>query len=418
MTHSATRPANDRHIQALLDMALALGATSDLDTLLQMVVDYSMELLDADRATLFLYDATTKELYSRIAEGTGELRISVNTGIAGAAARDLEIINIPDAYQDDRFNREVDKQTGYRTRSILAFPLTDNDNDLVGVLQVLNKQHGVFDKGDLALAQAFAAQAGVALQRAHLVDQYIQKQRLDHAMAIAREIQQELLPRKSPPLPGFDIACWNRPCDATGGDYCDFLALPGPRLMVSFGDVTGHGVGPALVSCATRAMLRALTTVQDNVEDVIGRVNNLLENDLPTGRFVTTFLALLHPSGEIFYCSAGQGPLLWLHAATGEVDILGAAGIPAGIMADADIPQQTINLATGDVFALLTDGFYEWANSDNELFGIPRVVELLRENTDMSAETLLHTIRMAVEAFGDTKQADDLTAIIIKKTDD
>lgn len=405
-------------MRALLEMARALGTTCDLDSLLQQVVRYSMELLCAERATIFLYDAEKQELFSRIAEGAGEIRISIDTGLAGAAARRLEIINTPDAYQDDRFNPDVDKKTGFRTRNILSCPLTDYEGKLVGVLQILNKKDGPFTDDDIALAEAFSAQAGVALQRAGLIEEHLEKIQLDNALAIAREIQEGLLPSEAPRLAGFDIACWNRPCDATGGDYCDFLELDGDRLVVTLGDVTGHGVGPALVSCATRAMIRALSSVVDDIEDTMGRVNRLLSEDLPHNRFVTVFLGLLDgAAGTLTYSSAGQGPLLWFHRLSQKTDVIGADGIPMGILPDCSpFVAQTRPLETGDVFALLTDGFYEWARTDGELFGVERVIQVLKDQQDRSAAEILGAIRSAVEAFADTKQADDLTAIIIKRT--
>jgi len=398
-------------------MALALGTTSSLDKLLQMVVSYSMELLNAERATLFLYDQEHEQLYSRITEGIDDFRLSIHSGIAGAAARSLEIINIPDAYDDQRFNRDLDKTTGYRTRSILAFPLTNYDGKLVGVLEMLNKRQGVFEEKDISLAQAFAAHAGVALERAHLVKEHLEKQRLEDALRIAREIQQRLFPRQSPPLAGFDIACWNRPCDATGGDYCDFLRLDDHRLVVSLGDVAGHGVGPALVSCAARAMLRALSNINDDVAAVTQMVNSLLHADLSEGCFVTAFLGILHGrTGALTYCSAGQGPLLWLHAATDKVELFGADSLPLGILPDlGSLSVQTIPLAEGDLFAILTDGFYEWGREDGELFGVGRVTDILQRNKQRRSEEILGQVRTVIEEFSDTPQSDDLTAIIVKR---
>ncbi|MBN1435914.1 MAG: SpoIIE family protein phosphatase [Sedimentisphaerales bacterium] len=404
-------------VRALLTVTLALGSTTDLDELLGMIIRYAMDLLAAERGTLYLYDKETEELVSRVAAGTDEFRISVNTGIAGAAARTREVINIPDAYKDERFNPEIDKKTGFRTRSILTFPLEDHSGGLVGVLQMLNKKEGVFTDYDVTMAEAFAAQAGVAVHRARLVEQYLEKQRLEQAMAVAKEIQQQLFPRESPPVDGFDIACWNRPCDATGGDYSDFLKLNDGRLIVSLGDVTGHGVGPALVSCATRAMLRALSSVDDDIEAVTRRVNTLLNADLVTGKFVTAFLGIVDGgTGTLSYCSAGQGPLLWLHAGTDEVEVLGADGLPLGILPDIGaLPPRCLEMALGDVFVLLTDGFFEWARADGELFGSDRVSAIIREHKNNNAKEILHTIKASVESYADTGQEDDLTAIVIKR---
>ena len=413
-----TQKDSKKDIQAVLQIARALGISSDLDNLLKMVVDYSMELLNAERATLFLYDGEHEELYTRIAEGVEEFRMSINAGFAGLAARNLEIVNCPDAYADKRFNREIDALTGYRTRNILSCPLTDYNGKLVGVLQVLNKRNASFDNADIELTEALSAQAGVALQRAKLMEEYLEKQRMETAMEVAHEIQQEMMPSQSPPLEGFDIACWNRPCDATGGDFCDFVSLDKRHLMLSLGDVSGHGIGPALVSCATRAMLRALWSDNFDIEEVIRKVNRLIKDDLQDDRFITAFLGVIYSeTGLLHYCSAGQAPMLWLHANSSKVDILAANTYPMGILPDmGDIETQKTPMQTGDVFALLTDGFYEWARADKERFGIERVVKVIIANHKKNADDILKAIRTAVEDFAATKQSDDLTAIIIKKS--
>jgi sigma-B regulation protein RsbU (phosphoserine phosphatase) len=406
-----------KDIRAILQIARALGMTSDLDNLLKMVVDYSMELLNAERATLFLYDSGHEELYTLIAEGVKGFRMSVNVGFAGLAARKLKVVNIPDAYADDCFFRKVDAKTGYRTRSILSCPLTDYNGKLVGVLQILNKRKKTFDDSDIELAEALSAQAGVALQRARLMEEYLEKQRMDNAMKVAREIQQKLLPSQSPPLEGFDIACWNRPCDDTGGDFCDFINLDKKRLMLSIGDASGHGIGPALVSCTARAMIRALWIDNCDIEEVTRKVNRLMEADLPDNRFITAFLGVLSSeTGQLHYCSAGQAPMLWLHADSCNIDILEANTFPMGILPDmGNIETPKALMQKGDVFALLTDGFYEWAKADKEQFGVKRVVEVIIANRQKNATDILKAIRTAVEEFADTKQSDDLTAIIMKR---
>ncbi|MEA3428016.1 MAG: GAF domain-containing SpoIIE family protein phosphatase [Thermodesulfobacteriota bacterium] len=418
MTKGMTQKNSKKDMHTILQIARALGITSDLDSLLKMVIDYSMELLNAERATLFLYDSEHEELYTHIAEGVEGFRISINVGFAGLAARNLKIVNCSDAYADERFNKEIDARTGYRTRNILSCPLTDYNGKLVGVLQILNKRDAPFDDADIELAEALSAQAGVALQRAKLMDEHLEKQRLENAMEIAREIQQEMLPGQSPPLEGFDIACWNRPCDATGGDFCDFVSLDKRRLMLSLGDVSGHGIGPALVSGATRAMLRALWTDNCDIEEIIRKVNRLMEDDLPDNRFITAFLGVLYSeTGLLHYCSAGQAPILWLHADSGNIDILAANTFPMGILPDmGNIETQKAPMRTGDVFTLLTDGFYEWARADKEQFGIERVVKVIIANQKKNADAILKAIRTAVEKFAATKQSDDMTAIIIKKS--
>src|SRR5262249_28436190 len=154
-------------------------------------------------------------------------------GIAGAVAKSRRPLNIPDAYADPRFHREIDRQTGYRTRCLLTIPLIGLDDRLVGVMQVVNKLDGTFTGYDETLGEALAAQVAVALQRSQLMDHYVHKKQLEKSLAIARDIQQRLLPKTIPQVPGYDIAGWSRPADETGGDCFDFIPLPDGRLAVT-----------------------------------------------------------------------------------------------------------------------------------------------------------------------------------------
>ena len=172
-------------LQKVLDITRAMVEASDLDSLLSLIIDRAMDLLDAERASLFLYDAATDELISRIAAGTDEIRIPARAGIAGATVTSGQTVNVPDAYADARFNGDVDRRTGFRTRSILSLPLQDYQGQLVGVLQVLNKRRRPFDDDDVTLAQTLAAQAGVMLQRARLIDHYAAKQRAPPSAALS-----------------------------------------------------------------------------------------------------------------------------------------------------------------------------------------------------------------------------------------
>ena len=299
-------------LNKVLAISRSMVAATELDSLLRLIIDRGMELLDAERASLFLYEPQREELFSRIAAGEDEIRFPADRGIAGAAVKTGRTINVPDAYADGRFNPDIDRVTGFRTRNILAVPLRDYEGKLVGVLQVLNKRAGAFQDYDITLAETLAAQAGVAIQRATLIEHYLEKQRLERAMQLAREIQQGLFPRGAPAVCGFDIAGFCEPADATGGDTYDFMPLPGGQWVLFVADATGHGIGPALVIAETRAMLRAVSLQGPDVSAVLRIVNNLLIADLNAESFVTCFLGLLDPfARRLVYASAGHGPILF-----------------------------------------------------------------------------------------------------------
>ena len=418
MTPSSSQQCAD--LQKVLEITRMMGATVEPDGLLQLIIDRSIELLNAERASLFLYEAETNELVSRIATGASEIRFSADTGIAGAAVKNAQVINIPDAYADERFNREIDRKTNFRTRNILAVPLYGHDCSLVGVLQVLNKTDAPngFTEYDVSLALALGAQAGVSIQRARLIQHYVQKQNMERAMKIARDIQRRLLPAAAPSIEGFDVAGFSEPADDTGGDMFDFLALPEGKWMMVVADASGHGIGPALVIAETRAMLRAVSIQGCDVRTVLDTVNALLVADMLEGRFVTCFLGVLDPAtSTLTYASAGHGPVLFYRHAEQRVVELPTTAIPLAIADDLDQSAAvSCPFAPGDFLAVTTDGFFEATDPEGNEFSIERMTELLRRDRELPAAESIANLCRAVNTFTHAQgQDDDLTALIVRR---
>jgi phosphoserine phosphatase len=409
------REVRDLHV--LLSVARAMAGAPDLDTLLTLILDALRHLLQAERSTLFLYDAATHELHGRIADRAAEVRFPANTGLAGAAAQTRRTINIPDAYADPRFNREVDRETGFRTRCLLTIPLTGTDDQLVGVVQVLNKADGVFTPYDERLAEALAAQVGVAIQRATLLEHYVQKKQLEGALAIARDIQQGLLPRAAPRVPGYQLAGWSRPADETGGDYYDFIPLADGRLAVVLADASGHGIGAALMISETRALLRAFSG-QTGATEVLTRANHWLCADQLEGRFVTAFFGILDPAGHrLDYASAGQGPLFWYDAGRRDVSVTAATGMMLAVADPLPIRLGApVTFAPGSLGVFLSDGFLEAQDPAGEQLGKERLGQVLAANAGRSAAELIEVLHTTVDEFtAGGPQLDDLTAVVVKR---
>ena len=406
---------------AILEVARRLGVSSDLDDLLDVIINETVKVLDCDRASIFLYDPKRNELYTKVAHGLGLVYLPIDRGIVGACARERVAINVPDAYADTRFNADVDRQSGYRTRNILSCPLIDYDGQLVGVVQAINKHRGPFGPGDQWLLETLSSQAAVALQRARLIREYAEKQRLQRELGLAREIQQGLLPDGPPDITGYQLVGWNRPAEETGGDGYDFITLDAGRLGVILADASGHGIAPALIVAQLQAMLRVMFQNTDLPHaDIMGAVNSFLCHDLPADRFVTTFCGVLNPDRhELHYCSAGQGPILHVKPAEGKVEQFVATHCPLGILSDLEMSlDQPIHFAIGDVLILVTDGFYEWANPQDEQFGLDRLIDLALKLAPRTADDILAGIRDQVVDFSEgPDQADDLTAVIVKRID-
>ncbi|HKX61163.1 MAG TPA: SpoIIE family protein phosphatase, partial [Verrucomicrobiae bacterium] len=234
---------------------------------------------------------------------------------------------------------------------------------------------------------------------------------------VAREIQQRLFPKSAPGCPGFDIAGASYPAEATGGDYFDYLPMLNDRLGIVVGDVTGHGVGPALLMAETRAYLRVLAGRRDDAGEILTRANGILAEDVGSERYITLFLGRLDPKQRtLAYASAGHSAGYVLGRDGAIKATLRRTGVPLGMQPNTQYESRPeLQLASGDIVLLLTDGIEESAGPGEELFGIERTLEVVRQNRDSSASQLVQHLYESVRAFcRNVPQADDITAIVVK----
>jgi serine phosphatase RsbU (regulator of sigma subunit) len=246
-----------------------------------------------------------------------------------------------------------------------------------------------------------------------------QLESVEHDLSLARSIQQSLLPSVTPQIEGFEIAGWNRPADQTGGDYYDWQVLPNGTVVVELADVTGHGIGPALLAAVCRAYARANLGRGNGLLEAMEQLNSELIRDIGEGRFVT-FVAVVFAAGcrRVELLSAGHGPSFVYVLKEDRFKEIGAQGLPLGISSQLiSDPPEILELYAGDVLVLATDGFLEWTNREGEQFGVKRLEETIRKSKEKRASELIATLYGAVLAFsGGTKQQDDLTAVVIKGT--
>lgn len=406
-------------LNQLLDVTRKLAAPFDLETMLTEVVNAARTILDAERGTVFLYDEFKDELYIKVATGVGEIRIPADKGIVGESAQTRELINVPDCYADPRFNRAIDKQTGYRTRCMLTIPLIGYEDSLIGVLQILNKNDGVFDTQDEFVAQALAAQAAVVLHRVKMTEAIIRSEKLGQEITVARDVQMGTLPKRMPELEGYDIAGTFTPTDQTGGDLYDFVPLSDRQLFLLMGDATGHGIGPALSATQVRAMLRVALRLGASLDDAFRHINDQLVEDLPDDRFVTAFFGLLDAAEHrVRFHSGGQGPIMHFHAASGDYSWYEPSTFPLGYMDQANLGvARAVELEPGDILGLISDGIYEYENEAGQQFGQAGLMEVVNAGHGETMETLVAKIMDATYTHGGTvPQADDITIVLIRRT--
>jgi len=242
-----------RALYALLELSKALSSVVDLDDLLTVIVERSSAVMEAERTSVFIYDSERERLWSRVAQGVdhGTIEVAVGSGVVGDVARTRELTNIPDAYADPRFNRDIDRKTSFRTAAILCAPVIGSKGSLLGVIESINKATGArFDEQDEKLMAALAAHVAVAIERAQTTEVQLENERFAESLRLANEIQMRMLPSGTISLPAnarFALHAYIRPAKQVGGDLYDFFWTD-DVLRFCIGDVTGKGVEAAALT--------------------------------------------------------------------------------------------------------------------------------------------------------------------------
>ena len=299
----------------------------------------------------------------------------------------------------------------------MAVPLVAQ-GELIGMLNLgprLSEQEYSVD--DRALLSSLAIQAAPALRVAQLVRQQKEearrRERLDQELRIARLIQQTLLPRELPELPGWEVAAYYRPAREVGGDFYDFVDLPDGKLGLIVADVTDKGIPAALVMATTRSVLRAAAERIISPGEVLQRVNDQLVPDIPDNMFVTCLYSILDPQTRTLqFANAGHG-LLFRRTDEGVTE-LKATGMPLGLMPDMRYEESQVQLTPGDTVLFQSDGLAEAHNAKREMFGFPRVKQLMADHPGGSE--LIDTLVTELENFtmDGWEHEDDVTLLALE----
>ncbi len=302
----------------------------------------------------------------------------------------------------------------------LVIPLV-SQGELVGLLNLgprLSEQD--YSADDRGLLTTLATQAAPALRVAQLVQEQQgeirARERLEQELRVARLIQQTLLPKELPALPGWQLAAYYQPARAVGGDFYDFLSFADGRLGLVIGDVTDKGVPAALVMATTRSILRAAAQGEATPGQVLERTNDLLCPDIPPKMFVTCLYAILDPAtGRLRYANAGHDLPYQRHAAGGATE-LRATGMPLGLMPRMLYEEHETELAPGDSILLYSDGLVEAHNPRREMFSFPRLMRLVGEHA--GGKDLIDFLLEQLTTFVGPgwEQEDDVTLVTLQRT--
>ena len=390
-------------LEALYDVGLAIGSTLDLEKLGEEVLMLSVSLLDARRGALYLLEEERFRLSSRF----------------GGAARDEFTADEIDLGRLDE--SECAKALLPGIRHLMAVPV-EMDGKPKGLLVVADKEsrHGVgpFPSKDRRTLSLFANQAAIALENAKLHKLALEKERLEREMELAAEIQQRLLPKQMPEIPGFEIIGWNRPARQVGGDYFDFQGLDQGRWGLVVGDVTGKGMPAALLVSTLHSALRVLLDRMEVGPALVERLNRHIFESSAANKFITMLLAALDTkSSRLAYLNAGHNPGVLIRR-NGDVEELTSGGLPLGLLPSGGAYGASIlELAAGDLVCIYSDGITECEAADEEQFGLERLVELLQDHLDQPLASIIEHIDSTMIDFAQGQpQGDDQTVVLLRRS--
>ncbi len=365
------RVVNELTIELLRDVSV--------DELMKFLMDKVFETLMPDRGVVLLRSRLTNELIPavvRVAEGMSadDIRLS-KTLVAQVVEKRNGLILMDTSTGSGVSLADSIRLSGIK--SVLAAPL-ENEGEVVGLIYVDSQVgHRSFEEADLRLLTSLANVAAAKIQNARLMAEAAEKKQMDREFALAREIQQRLLPESPPTIPGYELQGSNTASRQVSGDYFDFRARSDGKVYAAIADVCGKGVGPALLMASLQASFHAWADESVPVAEMTGRLSEAISRRTGPDRFITFFLVLLDPAtGDVEYTNAGHNPGILLKC-DGSMQELSSHGLPLALFPGKPYGSSRFTLAPGDLLCLYTDGVTEANSPDGSEFGFPRLKEFL-----------------------------------------
>jgi len=407
--------------KGLVEVSGLINSITDYSELLRAILDVARRVILAEAASLFFVDEKTGALdlaITSFAEGQfQEPKISVprGKGIVGWVAERGESLLIPDAYADDRFYKEADKQTGFRTRSILCAPLKRNGT-VIGVLQILNpRDKPAFEEPDLEGFTAYANLTATAIDKLRNMERMRAQERVERDLAIASDIQKELLSSAIPTLiPGATFAAHNQAASNVGGDFYNVFVKSPYEIYFAIGDVSGKGIAASLLMAQTLSAMQFVFAATTSPADALAKLNATLNNRISRGMFVTTLIGRIIPgSNRVELASAGHCKPVLLRADGSTLEIETEGALPLGIMPKVAYRQGKVDITPGDWLVCYTDGLSESRNPHDDVFFEPQISTSLAGRKFASAQSIVDSLLTSERAHrGTGQQSDDLTILV------
>ena len=406
--------------KGLVEVSGLINSITDYNELLRAILDVARRVVLAEAGSLFFVNKETGSLELAItssAEGEfRETRISVphGRGIAGWVVAHAQSLLIPNAYADARFYKEADQQTGFRTRSILCAPLKHN-GEVIGVLQILNpRDKESFDEQELEGFTAYANLTATAIEKLRALERMRAQERVERDLAIASDIQRELLARAIPSrIPGAVFAAHNQAASNVGGDFYNVSVRSPYETYFAIGDVSGKGISASLLMAQTLSAMQFVFATTTSPADALVHLNSTLGDRIIRGMFVTTLVGRVIPSADrVELASAGHCKPVMLRSDGSAFEIETDGSLPLGVLPKVAYRHGKIDFHRGDWLVCYTDGLSESKDLSGEAFEqeiIPSVAGRKFQSPQAVVERL---IRCEQRHRGERRQNDDLTILV------
>jgi len=421
-----------RQIAALLEGLRALGTGRVLDDVLSLVLDAAIDVSSAERAFIMLALAATGDLEFKMARGRGRITLPGGTfatsrKIPEEVFRTGEPRLVADLLDGELANVHMGT-VALGIRNVLCVPLrlvryldkgeAVGEERRIGVLYLDSREKGLLmSSSTRAALETLATEAAVAIENARLYRETMEKARMEQEMRIAAEIQQALLPKMARAGSFFAAAAASLPCRSIGGDFYDYVDLPGGALGFALGDVAGKGPPAALLSAMMQGIFAAQAASSDSPSQTISRVNMALYRRGIESRFVTLMYGTLTPDGRLTYCNAGHNPPLVLSRSGSTLNMrrLEVGGPIVGLFEGATFEEETVALKPDDWLIVFSDGVSEAMSASGDEYGENRIVEVAEKSMSLEPRQLLEALFADVRQFArGAAQSDDITAMVLR----
>lgn len=406
-----------RRINRMLDRKVY-----ELNTLFDLSKDFNM-MVDRDEIIRVFKFAMLGQMLIRkfffILDHEGNREVVTTSGITGTLSgeqvRDLFSLDQDLVEVDDALRNKVPFLEEQEIKAIIGLKFQNEKIGLVGVGARANKEN--YSSSDYNFLRSLGNLALLSIQKTYLLEERIEKERLEEELDIAKSIQHGLLPDPVPTSEKLDIAATNISSYQVGGDYYDILETPEGNLLFAIGDVTGKGIPASLLMANLQAMLHVLLPIDILLGDASGRMNDIIYENTPSDKFITFFWGIFDQQKSRFkYVNAGHNPPILLKNGADEIEELKEGGLILGAMPTmAPYTETTIGLSSGDVLVFFTDGVTEAMDAEEtEEYGEKRLIKCLKRNRRAAAREIMDAIVADVNAFSKNIQYDDITLIVIR----